>query len=514
MINLPIYNAAADLLDRNIMAGRADKVAFIDPRRQVTYAQLGGEARQAANLMESLGLRREDRIVMVMLDTIEFPVVFLGAILAGIVPIPLNTALAPDAHAYMLADSRAKALFVAAPLHAALQPLLADLPDLEHVVVVGEAEAPAGTTHFATAAARQPVEFTTMATHPEEPAFWLYSSGSTGTPKGAKHVHTSPMATARLYAQGVLGIKEHDVCLSAAKLFFAYGLGNALSFPMSVGATTVLNPERPTPALMYDLLEKHNPTLFFAVPTLYAAMLGDPALAKRPGSRRLHLCVSAGEALPAHIGTTWKSRFGVDILDGVGSTELLHIFLSNAPGEVVYGTSGVAVEGYDLRLVDEKGAEVAPGEVGELLVRAPSAAEGYWNQREKSRRTFEGEWTRTGDKYTRDASGRYTYCGRTDDMFKVSGQWVSPFEVESALAGHAAVLEAAVIAEEDDDGLTKPKAFVVLKQGAARDGLEDALKEHVKGAIGAWKYPRWIEIVESLPKTATGKIQRFKLRGG
>jgi 4-hydroxybenzoate-CoA ligase len=321
------------------------------------------------------------------------------------------------------------------------------------------------------------------------------------------------MATARLYAQGVLGIREDDVCLSAAKLFFAYGLGNALSFPMSVGATTVLNPERPMPAAMFELLRRHNPTLFFGVPTLYAAMLGDPALAEATGSSRLRLCVSAGEALPEHIGRKWKARFGCDILDGVGSTELLHIFLSNAPNDVVYGTSGVAVGGYDLRLVDENGADVAPGEVGELLVRAPSAAEGYWNQRDKSRRTFEGEWTRTGDKYTRDAKGRYTYCGRTDDMFKVSGQWVSPFEVESALASHASVLEAAVIAMDDSDGLTKPKAFVILKPGVAREGIDETLKDHVKGAIGAWKYPRWIEVVDSLPKTATGKIQRFKLRG-
>jgi 4-hydroxybenzoate-CoA ligase len=513
MVNLPIYNAAADLIDRNLNAGRGDKVAFIDPRRQVTYGQLSAEARQAANLMKSLGLRREDRIVMIMLDTVEFPAVFLGAILAGIVPIPLNTALTPETHAYMLADSRAKALFVAASLYPALQPALADLPDLERIVVVG-GDAPRDTTAFAPAAASQPTEFPVIATHPDEPAFWLYSSGSTGTPKGVKHLHTSLMATARLYAQGVLGIREDDVCLSAAKLFFAYGLGNALTFPMSVGATAVLNPERPTPALMFELLAKHNPTLFFGVPTLYAAMLGDPALAAQKGSQRLRMCVSAGEALPEHIGTKWKGRFGADILDGVGSTELLHIFLSNAPGNVVYGTSGVAVGGYDLRLVDEKGAEVAPGEVGELLVNAPSAAEGYWNQRDKSSRTFEGVWTRTGDKYTRDAAGRYTYCGRTDDMFKVSGQWVSPFEVESALASHAAVLEAAVIAADDSDGLTKPKAFVVLKAGAKREGLDEALKEHVKGAIGTWKYPRWVEIVDSLPKTATGKIQRFKLRGG
>jgi 4-hydroxybenzoate-CoA ligase len=505
------YNAAADFLDGNLNAGRGGKLAFVDPAREVTYAALDTQARQSARLLASLGLRREDRVAMVMLDTVDFPAVFLGAILAGIVPIPLNTALAADTYKYMLADSRAKALFVSAPLLAILQPVIGDLPDLKHVIVVG-GDAPSGMLDYADAVSAQAATFRAAATHPDEPAFWLYSSGSTGTPKGARHVHTSPMATARLYAQNVLGICETDVCLSAAKLFFAYGLGNALSFPMSVGATTILNPDRPTPATMFAFMRKYQPTLFFGVPTLYAAMLGDPQLAGEKGSGRLRLCASAGEALPEHIGHNWKQRFGVDILDGVGSTELLHIFLSNRPGDVVYGTSGIGVPGYDLRLVNEEGSEVAAGEIGELLVRAPSAAEGYWNQREKSRATFEGHWTRTGDKYTRDAAGRYTYCGRTDDMFKASGQWVSPFEVESALVSHPAVLEAAVIAAQDDDGLTKPKAFVVLKEGASRESLEPALKDYVKGRIGTWKYPRWIEFVDSLPKTATGKIQRFKLR--
>jgi len=507
------YNAASDLLESNLKAGRGNKAAFVDPTRQLTYAQLDTDARRAAQLMISLGLRREDRVIMIMLDTVDFPAVFLGGILAGIVMVPLNTALANDTYRFMLADSRAKALFVSAPLLATLQPVLADLPDLKSIVVVGD-DPPAGMRSYANGMAAQTGGFTAAATHPDEPAFWLYSSGSTGTPKGARHVHTSPMATAKLYAQGVLGIREDDVCLSAAKLFFAYGLGNALSFPMSVGATTILNPDRPTPGLMFSFLKKYQPTLFFGVPTLFAAMLGDQQLAAEKGSPRLRLCVSAGEALPEHIGQNWRARFGVDILDGVGSTELLHIFLSNKPGHIVYGTSGIAVPGYDLRLVDETGHDVTVGEIGELLVRAPSAADGYWNQREKSRRTFEGEWTRTGDKYTHDAEGRYTYCGRTDDMFKASGQWVSPFEVESALISHEAVLEAAVIAATDEDSLIKPKAFVVLKAGVSRDGLDGALKEHVKARIGTWKYPRWIVFVDSLPKTATGKIQRFKLREG
>ena len=353
---------------------------------------------------------------------------------------------------------------------------------------------------------------TTVATHADEPAFWLYSSGSTGMPKGVRHLHSNLAATADTYAKQVLGIREDDIVLSAAKLFFAYGLGNALTFPMSVGATTVLSAERPTPALMFALMNKYNPSIFYGVPTLFSAMLNDETLKHERRGSRLRICTSAGDALPESVGKAWKTRFGVDILDGVGSTELLHIFLSNAPGDIKYGTSGRPVPGYKVRLVNDAGSDVPDGEVGELLVDAPSAGEGYWNQRSKSRRTFEGNWTRTGDKYIRDADGRYTFCGRSDDMFKVSGIWVSPFEVESALITHPAVLEAAVIPEADPEGLLKPKAFVVLKADAKTGGLQEALKEHVKQKIGVWKYPRWIEVVDALPKTATGKIQRFKLR--
>jgi 4-hydroxybenzoate-CoA ligase len=310
----------------------------------------------------------------------------------------------------------------------------------------------------------------------------------------------------------VLAISERDVFLSAAKLFFAYGLGSGLTFPLSVGATAILNPDRPTPAKMFALMEKHRPSLYFGVPTLYAAMLADSDPRYSGMAHSVRLCVSAGEALPEHIGRGWKTRFGVDILDGVGSTEMLHIFLSNRADDVRYGASGRAVPGYSIRLLDEAGAEVADGELGEMYVQGPSAAEGYWNHRDKTRATFGGEWTRTGDKYTRDADGRYSYCGRADDMFKVSGLWVSPFEVEGAIISHPAVLEAAVIPSEDVDGLTKPKAYVVLKPGQSEEGLQAALKDHVKAAVGAWKYPRWIEVVDALPKTATGKIQRFKLR--
>jgi 4-hydroxybenzoate-CoA ligase len=308
-------------------------------------------------------------------------------------------------------------------------------------------------------------------------------------------------------------MREDDLVFSAAKLFFAYGLGNSMSFPLSVGASAILLPDRPTPEAAFSTLKQHQPTMFFAVPTLYAGMLAYPQGTRANGSQRLRLCVSAGEALPAEVGRAFRDKFGVDVLDGVGSTEMLHQYVCNSPGAVKYGTSGKPVEGYEVRLTDEEGRDVGDGEVGEMLVKGPSAAEGYWNQREKSRATFEGGWTRSGDKYTRDREGYYTYQGRTDDMFKVSGIWVSPFEVESALAGHEAVLEAAVVPKEDADGLLKPKAFVVLKPGkAAANGLEEELKARVKAKAGLWKYPRWIAFVDGLPKTATGKIQRFKLR--
>jgi len=344
-------------------------------------------------------------------------------------------------------------------------------------------------------------------------AFWIYTSGSTGDPKAVKHVHTSPMASALLMGQAVIGIREDDVAFSAAKLSFSYGLGNALLFPMSVGASTVLIPERPTPQAVLATLRRYRPTIFYAVPSLYAALLAQPDLGRGAGSDRLRLCISAGEALPANLGERWRAVVGVDVLDGIGSTEMLQTFLSNRPGDVRYGSTGKPVPGYEVKIVDENGQELPAGEIGELMVRGPTAAEGYWNQRAKSRRTFAGEWTCTGDKFVRDQDGYYHYCGRTDDMFKVNGMWVSPFEVEAALLSHEAVLEAAVIGKPDGDGLIRPKAFIVLKDGYGADAqLMETLRLHVKDRAGAWKYPRWIDIRPDLPRTATGKIQRFKLR--
>jgi benzoate-CoA ligase len=344
--------------------------------------------------------------------------------------------------------------------------------------------------------------------------FWLYSSGSTGAPKGTVHLHSHLIITAELYAKGVLGMRESDVIFSAAKLFFAYGLGNSMTFPLAAGATTVLMAERPTPDAVFKRLTEKKPTIFFGVPTLYAGMLASPAFPKRE-DLSLRICVSAGEALPPTIGNTFTERTGVEILDGIGSTEMLHIFLSNRPGEVRYGTTGKAVPGYELRLVDEQGGLITkPDELGELQISGPTSAIMYWNQREKTKNTFQGPWTRSGDKYSRDQDGYYTYGGRSDDMLKVGGIYVSPVEVEMALSSHEAVLEAAVVGKEDQSKLVKPKAYVVLKSGNTPDEkLKTALQQHVKAKLAPYKYPRWIEFINELPKTATGKIQRFKLRG-
>ena len=507
-----VYNAATDMVDLHIAAGRGDKAAFIDPSETLTYGALAERANRMTNLMRTYRVPREARVALLLLDTVDYPPAFWGAIKAGVVPVALNTLLTTEQYAYILDDSRAHAIVVSAALVDVIKPILGKLPSLKHVFVAG-GDVPPFALNFRDELGHQSANAVAADTCADETAFWLYSSGSTGMPKGTRHIHTSLMETAKLYGHGVLGIREDDVMFSAAKIFFAYGLGNAMSFPLSVGATTILLPERPTPESVFRTLKQYQPTLFGGVPTLYAAMLNHAAGTRENSSQQLRQCISAGEALPAEVGKAWAEKFGVDILDGIGSTEMLHIFVSNAPGDVHYGTSGRPVPGYTVRLVDEKGGDVPDGEVGELLVSGPSAADGYWNQREKTRATFEGGWTRSGDKYVRDEKGLFTYQGRTDDMFKVSGIWVSPFEVESALISHAAVMEAAVVPKEDSEGLIKPRAIVVLKPGyAVDDALLASLKDHVKAKAGAWKYPRWVEVVDALPKTATGKIQRYKLR--
>ncbi len=513
MTALRDYNAAVDFVDRNVAEGRGDKTAFIDPSRNITYAELRDAAARIGPMLARLGIEAENRIALVLLDSVEFPILFWGAIRAGIVPVLLNTRLTVDQYRYLLEDSRAKAVFVSTALLPMVQEAASDLPGLKAIVVVGGG--PTSMLRLDRLLAAENEGAAPARTCADEVAYWLYSSGTTGAPKGVMHVHSSPMVMARSSGQDRIGIREDDVVFSAAKMFFSYGLGNAIICPMSVGATSVLYPERPTPQTVFETLRGYRPTMFYAVPTLYAAMLAATEYTIDNRSGRLRLCFSAGEPLPAHVGASWKERFGLDIVDGVGSTEMGHLYLTNVPGAVEYGTAGVPVKGYALKLVDDIGHEIGDNEIGELWVRGGSAAAGYWNQREKSRRTFVGEWTRTGDKYMRRPDGIYVYCGRTDDMFKVSGIWVSPFEVEAALIAHPSVLEAAVIPEEDSNGLIKPKAFVVLKdrrEDRLSRALHEELKVHVKRTIGPWKYPRWIEFVDGLPKTASGKIQRFMLR--
>lgn len=505
-------NAAVYFVDRHVDEGRGTKTVFREAdgaKRSMTYAELKDLAGQFAGALTRAGVRREERVALIVRDQLEFPIAFFGAMKSGAVPVPLNTLLAAPVYDAILNDSRASILVVSAALWDTVKPAIDGNSYLRQVVVIGDA--PEGTTSFETFMDGAEV-LDTIEAQDDELAFWLYSSGSTGTPKGVRHIHSSMKATADTFGAQVLGIREDDVIFSAAKFFFAYGLGNAVSFPMSVGATTIIFSGRPKPDAMFDVMANEKPTLFCGVPTLFAALVAEQE--KRGGApeHTIRLCTSAGEALPRDIGDRWEKLWGCQIVDGVGSTEMLHIFLSNAPGDIVYGTSGKAVPGYEVRLVDEHDEDVPDGEVGELLVRGPSSADGYWNQRNKSQSTFQGHWTRTGDKYTKDENGRFVYSGRTDDMFKVSGIWVSPFEVEQALIEFPGVLEAAVVSKADEKDLIKPAAFVVMKEGVEAPSM-DELKEFVKEKIGMWKYPRWVTFVDELPKTATGKIQRFKLRG-
>ena len=504
------YNFAADVLQGNLDAGRADKPAYMDGHRTLTYRDLADRVARFGAALRGLGIRREERVLMAMLDTVDWPAAFLGCLKSGIVAVPVNTLLTEDDYRFMLADSRAKCLVVSEALFPKFEKLIKDCPDLEHVIVAGSN--PHGYRLFEDVIGADEPEDYTAPTTADDIAFWLYTSGSTGNPKGAVHVHASLKLTADLYGTPVVGLQEDDVVYSVAKLFFAYGLGNAMTFPLSVGATTVLNPERPTPDGVAALLKKYPVTVFFAVPTFYAGFLASNSAPTRD-EVKIRRCVSAGEALPEQIAKGWHERYGVEISDGLGTTEMLHIFLTNRPGATKYGTTGKPVPGYDIKLLGEDGEPVPQGEIGEMYSRGPTSAVMYWNNREKSRSTFQGEWTRSGDKYIEDEDGYYVCCGRADDMLKVSGIYVSPFEVEAALSSHPEVLEAAVVGWFDEQKLIKPKAFVVLKlPDKATEELVGTLQDHVKQKLAPYKYPRWIEFRTELPKTATGKIQRFRLR--
>ncbi len=506
------FNVATYFVDRNVEEGRGADVAFLCEDRTLTYADVQRLANCTGNVLRELGVEMEDRVLVLCLDAPEFLGAFWGAIKIGAVPIPVNTLMRAADYLYFLNDSRAKVAVVSAPLLPEVGPILGDAPHLRHVLVAGGSAGP----HLAfedrvgnASAALGPAP-----TSRDDAALWLYSSGSTGAPKGVVHLHHDMVVSVETYAKQVLGIRPSDRVYSAAKLFFAYGLGNAGYFPMAVGAQSVLFPHRPTPESVFELLTRRRPTIFFGVPTLYAGMLAVKEPETRYDLSALRLCVSAGEALPDEIYRRWRERFGVEIIDGIGTTETMHIFLSNRPGAARPGSSGLPVPGYEISIVDEADQPVPRGEIGNLKVKGDSTMAGYWNKHEKTKETLWGSWIRTGDKYHQDADGYFWYAGRGDDMLKVGGIWVSPVEVESTLVRHPAVLEAAVVGHEDTDRLVKPKAFVVLKEPAAAGAtLAEELQRFVKDRIAPYKYPRWIEFVPELPKTATGKIQRFKLRG-
>lgn len=522
-------NFAQHLIAAN--AGRASKTALVDDVGALSYGELAEQIRRFAGALQANGLKREERVLLLMHDSSDWVVAFLGALYAGVVPVAVNTLLTAEDYAFMLRNSRAQAALVSAALLPTLQSAMDLAPSEVRLTVVSRPTGALAPGQFNMAdwvgqgkgasedaseevsnGAKTTVKGTTVPaqTLADEPAFWLYSSGSTGQPKGTVHSQGNLYWTAELYGKGVLDLRENDTVFSAAKLFFAYGLGNALTFPLSVGATVVLMAERPTPQATFKRLVENKPTVFFGAPTGYGGMLAQPDLPAK-SQVALRLCSSAGEALPRDIAERWTAHFGCEVIDGIGSTEMLHVFLSNRPGDVRYGTTGKAVPGYEVQLRNEDGSLVTGDNViGDLFIQGPSSALMYWNNRDKTRQTFQGVWTQSGDKYSRDADGYYTYAGRNDDMLKVSGIYVSPFEVESTLVQHPAILEAAVIGKLDTDGLTKTKAFVVLKPGHSLS--QDEVKAFVKERLAPYKYPRFVEFVAELPKTATGKIQRFRLR--
>ena len=508
----PVFNVAVPFIDRHLAEGRGGKTAIItdgadDTGTTVTYQQLANRVNQCGNLLRSLAAEPAVRVLMIVKDCPEFFYAFWGAIKAGLVPVPLNTMLRADDYRYMVEDSECAGLIYSPEFQSEVAPALAASDHRPNFILCTE-----GPSSLSDMMAESSGILEAVPATPDSECFWLYSSGSTGRPKGAVHRHRDIVTTCVHYAADTLGLAEDDICFSAAKLFFAYGLGNAMTFPLWVGGTAVLNGQRPTPEMTFDIIEKHRPTVFFGVPTLYAAQLRALEDKDRDLSS-LRFCVSAGEALPADIFRRWQERTGTLILDGIGSTEALHIFISNTAQAHRPGTSGQPVPGYEAVILDDNDKPVAAGETGRLLIRGDSTARLYWNNPKKTAETMVDGWLNTGDTYYQDGDGYYIYCGRNDDMLKVGGIWCSPVEIESRLVEHPQVLEAAVVGRADEDELTKPEAFVVLNDPSiASDGLAQELLEHCKSGLARYKYPRWVNFVEDLPKTATGKIQRYKLR--
>jgi len=512
------FNAATAFLDRNLDEGRAEKTAIFHEGTAYTYAQIAELANRVGNGLLDLGLDMEQRVGLLLLDSPQFAAAFFGAIKIGAVPVPMNTMMRPNDYVYMLNDSRARVLLIHAELWQQVEPVLLQLKYLRHVIIVGlnkSGGSESAKIHdFETWTLKASAKLEAAETSKDDSAFWLYSSGSTGFPKGCVHLQHDMTYCTEYYAKRVLRIQEDDIVFSAAKLFFAYGLGNGLYFPFGVGASTVHFSGRTLPEDMFKTVEQYRPSIFYGVPTLYASMLALPDAGKRFDFSSVRVCVSAGEALPADILRRFEETFHVQILDGIGSTEILHIFISNRKGEIKPGSTGKLVPGYEALVADETGHPVIQGDIGNLLIRGDSTTAYYWNKHEKTKDVINGHWIHTGDKYYQDKEGYFWYCGRSDDMLKVGGQWVSPVEVENVLIAHPAVLETAVVGDFDADELLKPKAYVVLKDGQEpSEELANELKAFVKERVAPFKYPRWIEFVPELPKTATGKIQRFRLRG-
>ena len=514
LISLPdIFNVSTYFVDRNVHEGRGERTAIECGDERISYRQLLEQTNRTGNVLLGLGVRPEERVLLLLQDSPEFLYGYFGAIKIGAVAVPTNTLLKSFEYEYVLNDTRARIALVSESLLPQLRSIPAErLRWLKTVVVAGQPDPLSLALRDLMAAASPELE--AEPTSKDDAAFWLYSSGSTGFPKGCVHLHHDMVVCSELYARGILQMNESDRCYSVARLFFAYGLGNAGYFPLAFGATTILSPGRPTPERIFADIERYRPTLFFSVPTNYAALLAH----QREDGKEFDLssvrhAVSAGEPLPAPLFERFQERFGIEILDSLGSTETLQMVIANRPGAARPGSSGQIIPGYEAKIVDDEGQPVARGDIGMLLIKGDSTCAGYWNQHEKTKATFEGNWFRTGDKYFQDDDGYFWYAGRADDIFKVNGRWLSPTEVESALIAHPAVREAAVIARDDPSGLAKPAAYVVVNADfPPNPELARNLQEWVADRIGAYKRPRWIEFLPDLPKTATGKLQRFKLR--
>jgi benzoate-CoA ligase family protein len=509
-VTAELFNLSVVLLDEHLAAGRGHRSALRYEGATLSYQDVSRLVARAGNALRSLGVEMEDRVALLLPDSPEFVAMFLGAIRIGAVPVTISTNLTSEDYAELLADCRARVAVAHASVMPRVMPIRRGLPQLRHVVIAGGDRG--DDLAFNELTAVQPDELAPETTTADDMAFWQYSSGTTGRPKAVVHLHGPAVAPADLYGTLVVGMRADDRVLSVAKLSFSYGLGASLLIPFRHGASSILLPSRPEPRLVFETIARERPTLLYSVPTAYAALLAVPD-SERPDVSSLRRCISAGEALPASLFERWRARFGLEILDGIGSTEIGYICISNFSGRARPGTSGQVIPGYEARVLRADGEPTAVDEVGDLLVRGPSTAAFYWRRRAATKHTFRGEWVFTGDRYSVDADGYYTNQGRSDDLLRVSGYWVSPLEVESVLLRHAAVRECAVVARADGDGLIKPCAFVVCADGAAAaPALADELKAFVKDSLAPYKYPRWVEFIPELPKTSTGKIQRFKLR--